>query len=446
MLCASLSRADEGSPVLSLYMSNSGIQLTFGISDSPEPLVELTKHTWDDAELFGHPPSLAYNDSPIVFFRNVLDSVALDIQRELRRVNQLNFANKPMEVYIAAAGADAAEKMGLPNHDAYRLLRGDQLIECMKPGMNRKEFFGCFAQHEVLRTVYHSRDTSKVHVLVEQDVSLVAAMASQHAKSLNREVPGRASIVVHSTTLSNPYLVRNGEAVSIGGWIPDNMRKAGGAYEIGYAYRSYLQKNPSESTSLAKVIALDPRASNHPSGLAANTERLLRGKGYVNFGRLVGETANSLNKARIETSLKTPINNDLYRQATAEALPLVHQARTNFLALTTAFYALTEQEFAGKAPHVVIVGEESDILFPTSGDFISQGSAITGDATALTSLVYPIVARKKSQFSSASKTQQWISSHAANLFTDVEMINSLELARFQHQAATARLPLQSPAN
>ena len=446
MLCTSLSQADEGTPVLSLYMSNSGIQLTFGMSDSPEPLVEFTKNTWDDAELYGHPPSLALNDSPIIFFRNVLDTVALDIQRALRRVNQLNFGTKPMEVYIAAAGADAAEKLGLPSHNAYRLLRGDQFHECTKPGMNRKEFFGCFAQYEVLRSVYQSRDASKVHVLVEQDVSLVAAMASQHAKSLNREEPGRASIVVHSTTLSNPYLVRNGEAVSIGGWIPGNMEKAGGIYELGQAYKSYLLKNPGESTPLAKVIALDPRTANHPSGKAANIERLLRGKGYVNFGRLVGETANSLNKARIETSMQTSINISLFRQATAEALPMVHQARTNFLALTTAFYALTEKEFAGRAPHVIIVGEESDVLFPSVSDFVSQGAAIAGDATALTGLVHPIVSRKNSTFSSPNKTQQWIISHAADLFSNVDMVNAPEFARFQHQASMLRLPLQSPAN
>ena len=363
MLCVALAeqaRADDDSPVFSLYMSNSGIQLTFGMSDSPEPLVKLTKNTWDSAALFGHPPSLVFNDSPILFFRSVLNAAAPAIQQEMQRLKMFSADSKPMQVYIAAAGADAAAKPGLPNGNALRLLRADQQISCTRPGMSRTEFFSCFAQHEVLHTLYHSRDTSRVFVKVEQDVSLVAAMASQHAKALKREVPGQTALVVHTTTISNPYLVKNGEAIGVDGWIPANMSKKGGIYEVGESYRDHLQNNPGNTASLAKVIAMDPRSANHPAGYKANVERLTRqfnGKGFNNFGRLVGETANCMNKARIEASLQSPVNDALYRQTTAEALPMVHKARTSFIALTTAFYALTEKEFAGKAPMSSLLGK-----------------------------------------------------------------------------------------
>ncbi|MTI13842.1 hypothetical protein [Sansalvadorimonas verongulae] len=453
ILCVSLAgqaQADESSPVLSLYMSNSGIQLTFGMSDSPEPLVEFTQNTWDSPALFGHPPSLVFNDSPIIFFRSILNTAAPAIRREMQRLQLFTADSKPMQVYVAAAGADAAGKLGLPNSNATRLLSPDQQTSCTRPNMSRTEFFTCFAQLEVLHTLYRSRDTSKVVAKVEQDVNLVAAMASSHAKSLDREVPGRTSLVVHATTISNPYLVRDGKAVGTVGWIPASMDHNGGIFEIGQSYRSHLLNNAEKTTSLAKVIALDPRSANHPSGYQANHERLtkkLNPKGFNNFGRLVGETANSLNRARIEASLNAPVNNDLYKQAIAEALPMVHTARTNFMALATAFYALTENEFNGRAPHVIIVGEESDVLFPTVGDFITHGTAITADTTKLSAIVHPILSRNDTRFSITDKTQQWIGSHTSDLFADVEMVSTAEFSRFQHQAAVQRVssPAQSPA-
>ncbi|WP_281645796.1 hypothetical protein [Parendozoicomonas sp. Alg238-R29] len=444
MFCVPLSRADDGYPVLSMYMSNTGVQLTFGMSNSPEPLVEISENTWDNTEVFGHPPSLSYNDSPIVFFRRVLNAASPAIKREMSRLKLFNSGSKPMQVYVAAAGADAAERLGLPNSDAYRHLRGDQQTICMNPGMSRKEFFSCFAQQEVLRTIYQSRDMSRVRAKVEQDASLIAAMATQHAKSLGKEAPGQPSLVIHTTTISHPYLVRDGKAIGVSGWIPASMRKSGGIYEIGYNYSTLA---PSQRMSLTPVIALDPRSSNHPNGQAGNIARLQRGKGFNNFGRLVGETANSLNRARIEVSLQTPVDDELYRKAIAEALPVVNKARENFIALTTAFYALTEHEFTGKAPHIIIVGEESDILFPTAESFISKGSAIAANSESLAELVYPIISGKQQRFETASKTQAWISENSGKLFSDVETVSTSEFSRFQHQGAVKRLPIpfQSPA-
>ena len=87
-------------------------------------------------------------------------------------------------------------------------------------------------------------------------------------------------------------------------------------------------------------------------------------------------------------------------------------------------------------------------MFPTIGDFIGKGSAITADSITLTGTVHPILARKSECFNVASKTRQWISAHSADLFVDVEMVSIAEFAHFQHQAAVQRLPLQhqSPAN
>ena len=432
MLCVPLSRADDGAPILSVYITNTGSHLTLGLSDALAPLYSRSINTWDRTELYGDPPNLMFNDSPLRFFRKALQDAAPDIRKIMMSHKQ--FLNAPLRVYIGSAGADGAINKPRPNDSILPLLTEEQKTKCYDGFLNRKDFFQCVFSFDIRDQLLKDSPSPQIRLTMQQDTQLINAMASQHARRHNQIKPDEVAIVVHSTTISQPYLMQNGEALSIGGWVPPDFRKKGGIYQIGKEFQSYL-RHPEKEPSLLQVVKLDPRSAHHPKGIEANMTRLqVTGKGFNNFGRIVGETAVQKNSALLHAN-DLELEGRLHNRALAEAKPMVTNTRKAFVQMTLMLYAMTEKRFAERPPHIIIVGEESDILFPDTNTFHNTAQQVIS-ATELGSILQqsPILTARP-DLTAKGKMQTWIETRASDITQHVSIIPVSEFSQIQHQTA-----------
>ena len=428
MLCIPMARADE-EPILSVYMSNAGLHLTFGVSSSPDPLYENSLNTWESAEFYGHPPSLAFNDSPLVFFRHMLQKAAPEIRQQLQR---LNITNKTLKVYVAAAGADAAKNKPLPNSTAINLLSKEQIERCYIHGSNRKDFFACTFKQEVLQEIMPEQDQTTVDLRLEQDHHLITAMGGIYSGQANTE---KAAIIVHSTTISQPYLVKNGRALDLGSWVPHALRKNGGIYQIGVLLQQYLNQHGSDP--LRYVLEHDSMVANHPQGAQPNMKRLQMGnKGYNNFGHITAETANGLTQNRIRTD-GSKNQSEIYAQARQAALPMLSSARKDFLRLTLMLYAMEEKRFNGVVPQLIVVGEEAEIMFANEKVFRKVASNLLTLNPAMEMLPAETY-QKRTDLQNASKRRSWLDTKGHQLLQNVAILPKSDFARLQHQSSVLK--------
>ena len=433
MLCVPMSRAygDEiEKPVLSVYMTNAGARLTFGFSNSPLPLYELNINTWDRTELYGDPPNLSFNNSPLKFFRYLLTEAQPFILKEILIREELMGA--PLQVYIAAAGADKAEKLPIPDRSIVSYLHTEQKSQCYSSDLNRKEFYQCAFTFEVNKLLSRSPLAPDVELVLEQDTHLINSIAWLHAQHLNKTKPGQPTMVIHSTTISQPYLMKDGLAIPLVGWMPPSLSKAGGIYHIGEEFQNHLQTN--NSSELVDAVRHDPRSYNHPLGQAQNFTRLKRGKGYNNYGRIVGETAVEINKEKLkQNGLNT--NSIAYQRALQLAMPMVEKSRKAFIQLILALYARNEYLFENQYPHIIIVGEESDILFPSLSTFTSTAWNVISEAKPGDGDWQLSVKARRKDLASPSKMQAWLESKAGDITHNISILPASKFARFQHRAA-----------
>ena len=435
MLCVPMSRAqtdDTEKPVLSIYMTNAGAHLTFGTNLSPLPLYELNINTWDRTDLYGDPPNLAFNNSPLKFFRQLLSEAKPAILKQILAHKQ--WLDAPLQVYVAAAGADEAEKRSIPDRSILSFLTNSQETQCYRPELNRKEFYHCVFNFEIIEQL-HKPLTPKLEMIVDQDTALINAMAWAHnpQKKVKQEQP---SLVIHATTISQPYLMTEGQATPLEGWVMPSMRKKGGIYQIGEEFQSYL--NTVETSELVDAVQHDHRSFNHPLGQEENLSRLKRGKGFNNYGRMVGETAVELNKHSLQEH-GLNINSLAYQKALKLAMPMVAQARKAFIQLTLTLYARNEHLFGTQPPHIIIVGEESDILFPNQSVFISTAQSVISESKMGLGDWQLAITAKRPDLTDPENMQAWIETRSNHITRDVSILPANQFARFQHEASVSLL-------
>ncbi len=442
LLCVPMSRAyadEQANPVLSVYMTNAGVHLTFGLSNSQSSLYELTINTWDHTDLYGDPPNLVFNNSPLKFFRTILREAAPHLLNEMMTRRQL--MDPPLQVYISAAGADKAETLPVPDQSIASFLSDEQKSQCYVPELNRRDFYQCVFAFEVKTQLHRPSLSPKIQLIVEQDTHLINAMAWSHGKQLNKTRPGQPAIVIHTTTIGQPYLMKDGRAVPLAGWVPPAMAKKGGVFQIGQEFQSFLKVT--ESSSLVDVIQHDPRSHNHPLGQQAYFMRLKQGKGYNNFGRMVGETAMEINRETLgKNGLNT--NSSAYQHALRIAAPMVVKARKAFIQLTLALYARNEFLFEGQYPHIIIVGEETDILFPSLSTYTSTAWEVIGETHPGSGDWQKSAIAKRADLSSQEAMQAWIENKAGNIVHNVSILPVSKFAKFQHQASIRLLDHSQP--
>ncbi len=436
MLCVPMAKSDTLTPlatvslsstnqsatsntlVLSLYINNAGLQLAFGLSSSDEPLYEMTLNTWESSELNGHPPNIALNDSPLIFVREAFKKAAPQVQDEIKK---LGLEGLPVKVYIAAAGADAAEDKPLPVGDVVNLLSAAQSEICYRPDLKRKEFFQCAFLQEVHDTLLRDQEVmhleqsvsrGDVSIFLEQDAHLINDIAARYAQLSNKT----RAIVVHSTTISQPYLIPDPKTIGTLSWIPSSLNKDGGIHQIGRIYQRHLQTHQG-TDPLDYVVAHDAMTSNYPTGAQGNIRRLKDRKlGANNFGRIVGETANGMNHDRISYGndiQSQSLREQLYEQARLEALPYLNQARESFIDLTLLLLSKHSSWFLHQTPRLIILGEEAEIMFSSQKEFTDFAESLPD---------------------SVSRSEQ-----AKLLLKNVTIVPQNDFARLQHQSARHKL-------
>ncbi|MCL6271969.1 hypothetical protein M3P05_18780 [Sansalvadorimonas sp. 2012CJ34-2] len=437
MLCVPISRAygdDTDLPVLSVYMTNAGARLTFGTSLSPLPLYELTINTWDRTDLYGDPPNLVLNNSPLKYFRYLLTEAKPFILKQL--LAHKEWMDAPLQVYIGAAGADKAETMSIPDRSVLSYLNPRQLKQCYNPELSRKDFYQCAFTHEVNEILHRPPLSPKIDMIVEQDTHLINSMAWFHAQRLHKAKPGQPAIVIHSTSISQPYLMKDGQVIPLEGWMPPALQKKGGTYQIGEEFQNYL--NSTDSSDLIDAIEHDQRSYNHPLGQKENFKRLKRGKGYNNYGRIVGETGVEINKQHLkQNGLNT--NSLAYSKAVQIAMPMIEKARKAFVQLTLALYARNQNLFDGHYPHIIIVGEESDILFPNLSTFHSTVWNVISEARPSVGDWQRTVTLKRKELADSDKMKAWLENDAGHIVQNVSILPVTKFARYQHRASVKRL-------
>ncbi len=420
LLSMPIAKAAE-SQVLSVYITNAGAWLSYGSSTNSQPQYHTSLNTWESADMFGHPPNLLFNDSPLALFRQLVTQAAPSLK-------SLIDERQPLQVYLAAAGADKAKTMPLPKSAALvSILSSAQAEQCYQPDKNRAEFFACAFQQELMEQLLDTTDSSQVNVVLEQDHHLITAMAALYQGQQAADEP---SIVVHSTTLAQPYLVINGRAKDLGPWVFEPLVGHGGIHQIGKLLQTYLSQHENPDDPLRYVVSRDPLTANHPGGAEANMKRLGLGKGFNNFGQIAGETANGSNQQRVNLEAGKKA---LYQQATLAAMPLLHAARQDMIRLSLHIYALQEPRFAGKTPKLIIVGEEASLMF--ANEKIFRASAYKVLTEQGHELLPETLYEHRPALADPEQQRHWLREKAIPMLNNVTVLPSMRMPALQHQVA-----------
>ncbi len=434
----------HSTPVLSVYITNAGAKLTYGTDDSNKPLYQTSLNTWDNAVLYGHPPNVVYNDSPLIFFRQLVKKAAPSL-KELIEDNP-----QPLQVYIGAAGADE-ERTFLPSDadgakkrladKVKTLLIGDKQKKCLTNSGSRLEFFACTFKQEILENIIGSGDNQEaVSLKLEQDKELITTMASIYSGEINTDA---SSIVVHSTTLSLPYLVKNGKAPELKEWKLEAFQNTGGIYQLGALFKAHMktleQEDKIESDPLLSVVTQDQLTTYHPDGAAANMKRLKFGKGgYNNFGHIVGNISNGLNSDRVTQE----IDDRTYQEARNKAQQMLEHTRNDFIALAVSCYALAQKKFDDKwRPRLIIVGEEAQTMFASQEIFSEAATTLSEKKPGM--LINKI--HNRQDLKDPNTLKQWLTNKGLPFVRGVMILPVNQFSQFQHQAAVLKMSSQLQA-
>ncbi len=424
LLSMPIAKAAE-SQVLSVYITNAGAWLSYGTSANSQLQYHTSLNTWESADLYGHPPNLLFNDSPLTLFRQLINQAAPSLK-------SLIDTREPLQVYLAAAGADRAKTMALPKSAALvSMLSSAQAEQCYLQDKSRAEFFTCAFQQELMEQLLNTTDSDRVNVVLEQDHHLITAVADLYqGQNQGAKVANEPAIVVHSTTLAQPYLVINGRAKDFGPWVSEPLEGHGGIHQIGKLLQAYLGQHENPDDPLRYVVSRDPMTANHPKGAEANMKRLELGKGFNNFGQIAGETANGSNQQRVnlEASKKA-----LYQQATLAAMPLLHSARQDLIRLSLHLYAREESRFAGHTPKLIIVGEEASLMFANERVFRATAHKVLTEQTH--ELLPDILFEQRPALADPEAQRHWLREKAIPLLDSVTVLPSMRMPTLQHQVA-----------
>ena len=318
-----------------LSVSNFGISLLKHGTDSKPLYIEKT--TLNTPEFFGDPPNIAFTDSPIIFITLFLsDSEAITLRKENENKERKYGDHFNRQLYISAAGYDAAKKQKL--QDEVRAGTGVTLEQHIRNTLNKahldKHFkcktsaqpvaddplaglmpknpcienfsivkelddFGCFNESDkaefnicATRWAFEFRAGIKFErhmIVMEQDNAAMSAMANNVVRK--EHLPAGRHFILQATSLAQPYFNSPDGLISTPGWM--------GAFDVTGGYRQ-------PGTLYGEALAADFKASgsdnlqefmaNPESGLHHTVEQYFkksfeRGDVYIAGNKLLNEAA-----------------------------------------------------------------------------------------------------------------------------------------------------------
>lgn len=322
-------------------VSNFGVTLLKQGPDSKPLIVEKT--TLNSPELFGDPPNIFGNDSPIIFITLFLTDEEAAALRKANEVSVEKYGEQlRRQLYISAAGYKAAVKQNLgdllPNTEVtveknirnnlgkshlnkhFRCTTSDEKTNkdplaglsprepCIKGFSIVEELdqFGCFnepnkAEFNICATrwAFEFRTGIKFErhmIVMEQDNAAMAAMANHVVQY--KKLPRGRHFILQATTLAQPYFNSPEGLIGTPGWM-GLFAKTGGYRQIGTDYGEFLKKDfdASESDDLKKFMA-NPESGLHHTVERYFNESIARGDIYI-AGNRVHDEAALLNRIKI---------------------------------------------------------------------------------------------------------------------------------------------------
>ena len=317
-----------------LSISNFGITLLKHGTDSKPLYIEKT--TLNTPELFGDPPNIAFNDSPIIFITLFLsDSEAAMLRKENEDKESKYGDQLNRQLYISAAGyieakkhklqAEVAEGAGitfeqhirnslkkahLDKH--FRCNTSDQSADDPLAGLMPKapcienfsvvkelDDFGCFNEPDkaefnicATRWAFEFRAGIKFErhmIVMEQDNAAMSAMANNVVRK--EQLPPGRHFILQATTLAQPYFNSPDGLIPTDGWM-GSFGATGGYRQSGVLYGEALVADFEASGEKN----LQGFTAKPESGLHHTVERYFnksfeRGDIYIASNKLLNEAA-----------------------------------------------------------------------------------------------------------------------------------------------------------
>ena len=326
-----------------LSISNFGVTLQKQRPDSAPWVLEKT--TLNTSELFGDPPNIYGNDSPVIFMTLFLSDKEATILKQNSEALTHKYGDQlRRQLYISAAGYDAAVRQNLTDtigkteitvaeHIKSSLKKShlnrhfrcesEENIDSAEPdplkGLKPKEpcikdfkiveqleEFGCFnepnkAEFNICATrwAFEFRTGIKFErhmIVMEQDSQAMSAMANKVVR--DKKLPPRRHFILQATTFAQPYFNSPGGLIETGGWM-GLFGKTGGYHQIGTGYSESLRKDfeASGSGNLTEFMS-NPKTGLHHIVQCIFNLHLQRGHVYI-AGNRVHDKAALLNRIKI---------------------------------------------------------------------------------------------------------------------------------------------------
>ena len=380
------------------------------LQKSPSGDLKAYSKTTLTPELFGDPPNIAFNDSPLIFLTLFLSEQEVeDIKKYDAAYEGLQEDQVRRVLYISAAGYEAAavQKLDSSTNGSGNTLRdvlrdtlaNSHLAKLSKiPVVAELEKFGCFEEDNKAafhlcgaRWAMEYRTGIRIDgsaAFIEQDNQAASVMANE----LLRNHPGLQQgrhLIIQATTLAQPYLNQPEGLIHTPGWMGSgvnqiNLKKAGGLWQIGDDFASQLsgdfQKHRSSSDSISTFMlngnntlyatiaryfdhqikqGAQYRAGTTPLDTMLLLDRIVRGKAKNNSGELlmlIADSASHEDLTRITGQSRTDL-----AQSQALAIPFLSKARGDG-AISIALFAGLLQPIFRSGASLIIVGEEAEWL------------------------------------------------------------------------------------
>ncbi len=237
-----------------LSMTNMGVTLVKKTHDKPAETV-LSATTMSDPRLLGDPPNIVFNNSPLNFIALMLDDETVErLKQEASDYKKHSSDKLQMQLYVSAAGADAARKITLNQEVISKLktsLRGSKRLNDRLGGdvvqaledhrcfdsTNKAEFHLCAVRLVFSRLL--DIEFPKGDSYIEQDIKVIPWMAK--LLSEKHSLTSRFQYIVQATTLAQPYAKDFNALRNTEGWM-DTAETAyqGGTLETGSIYQENL--------------------------------------------------------------------------------------------------------------------------------------------------------------------------------------------------------------
>ncbi len=385
-LVSGFAQADENKKFITygLYVSNWGMELVVKPYDGTTSYFSAT--TLSNSQLFGDPPNLSFNDSPLNFMTLMLTP---EISEKLRELDSQYGEDTERRLYIGAAGFDKASEQ-VVNETLKKAIDNSRLNQVLGINVNdaltkagcyeaeQKATFQLCAMHWAIK---HRTGIDFKHdnTYMESDRELMAELAidlsHQHKLQSQQHFLLQATSYIQPGALIKNDLQETPEWMgsSKHWWEPFNLSRAGSTHQLGYLYSNEQVQNSTDALNLYIQARIQSRinagehfylgtVADNANGIA---DRMRTFRANSNAGAMLLKIAETRN------GLTAPAGSSITEEQLAEAQ---HQARklaqqahdTGGLAMALFLGAM--QPSIEEGSHVMIVGELANFFVDYQGE------------------------------------------------------------------------------